>query len=76
MPDMDGSAAEEIPALCGCNIDPVRGALKVTDVTKEEYPAILGILPEGSYHIYNYRFFYRNLQANVETRINAYLNAE
>lgn len=54
-------------------IDPERGVLKVTDVTPEEFPPILPILPEGSYHLYDYQFFFRNLQQNVDCRINSYL---
>ena len=38
-----GEIEEEIPALTGAYIDDVRGALKVTDVTPEEYPAGLSI---------------------------------
>lgn len=72
-PAGDGSVKAEIPQLCGAWLDPVRGTLKVTDVTPEEYPARLSIFPEGSYHIYDYEFFYRNLQANVQARLKTYL---
>ena len=50
-----GEIKQEVPNLCGCFIDPERGALKVTDVTPEEYPPVLSFLPEGSYHIYDYQ---------------------
>lgn len=66
----DGEITKEIPALTGAYLDDVRGALKVTDVTTEEYPAVL--FAEGVYHIYDYQFFYRNLEKNVETRLAAY----
>ena len=72
-PASDGSVKTEIPQLCGCYIDPVRGTLKVTDVTPEDYPARMSFLPNGSYHIYDYEFFYRNLQENVSVRTAAYL---
>ena len=72
-PGMDGSVVTEIPQLCGCYIDPVRGTLKVTDVTPEQYPPLLTLLPEGSYHIYDYMFFYRSLQENVVNRLEAWL---
>ena len=71
--DYSGGIRKEVPGLCGCYIDAERGVLKVTDVTPEEYPPILPILPEGSYHLYDYQFFFRNLQQNVEQRINSYL---
>jgi len=58
--------------LCGAYLDDKRGTLKVTDVTPEQYPAGLSFLEEGNYHLYDYQFFYRNLQENVKTRIEAY----
>ena len=70
-----GDIVSEIPQLTGAYIDPVRGALKVTDVTPEEYPPGLSIFPEGVYHLYDYQFFYRNLQQNVAVRLDAYLAA-
>ena len=68
-----GEIEEEIPALTGAYIDDVRGALKVTDVTPEEYPAGLSIFEDGIYHLYDYQFFYRNLQENVHKRVEAFL---
>lgn len=62
----------EIPELCGCYIDENRGVLKVTDISKEDYPAVLASLPDGSYHLYDYQFFFRNLQENVGVRIASY----
>lgn len=71
--DYDGNITEEIPQLTGAYIDEERGALKVTDVSPEDYPAALSFLKEGEYHIYDYQFFYRNLQENVAKRVEAYL---
>lgn len=71
----DGSIKREIKALCGCYLDPERGALKVTDLSSADYVSGLSIFPEGVYHIYDYQFFYRNLQQNVRTRTEAYLAA-
>ena len=70
-----GKIKQEVPELCGCYIDPERGALKVTDIMPEEYPPILSFLPEGSYHLYDYQFYFRNLQQNVEQRIKAYMES-
>ena len=70
-----GKIKQEVPELCGCYIDPERGALKVTDITPGEYPPILSFLPEGSYHLYDYQFYFRNLQQNVEQRIKAYMES-
>lgn len=72
--DYDGNITKEINHLTGAYIDDVRGTLKVTDVTPEEYPAGLDIFENGIYHLYDYQFFYRNLQKNVQVRMNAYLS--
>ena len=71
--DYSGAITSEIPALTGAYLDPERGALEVTDVTPEEYPAGLSIFEDGVYHLYDYQFFYRNLQENVTARIDAFL---
>ncbi len=69
--DYTGTIKKEIPCLTGAYIDKKRGALKITDVTPEEYPGIL--FKDGIYHLYDYQFFYRNLQENVRDRIEAYI---
>lgn len=71
--DYDGNIKSEIPALTGAYIDDIRGALKVADVAPEDYPPGLDIFDEGIYHLYDYQFFYRNLEKNVQTRIDAYI---
>lgn len=71
--DYEGNITQEIPQFTGAYIDEERGSLKVTDVTAEEYPAGLPIFEDGIYHLYDYQFFYRNLQENVDKRIDSYL---
>ena len=73
--DYSGEITSEIPQLTGAYIDEERGALKVPDVSAEDYPAGLSIFADGIYHLYDYQFFYRNLQENVQTRIEAYQSA-
>ncbi|CQR73254.1 hypothetical protein SOV_50370 [Sporomusa ovata DSM 2662] len=68
----DGKINKEIPRLTGAYLDKTRGTLKVTDITAEEYPPVLDLFEKGVYHIYDYQFFYRNLQENVKTRIEAF----
>ncbi len=70
-----GEIKREEINLCGCYIDEERGVLKVTDVTPADFPPVLSILPEGSYHLYDYQFFYRNLQENVANRVKIYLES-
>ena len=49
--------------------------MKVTDLDAADYPPFVPGLPEGAYHVYDYQFFYRNLQQNVRDRLNSYLAA-
>lgn len=63
-----GEVQEEIPQLTGAYIDPVRGTLKVTDIKEAMYPPQIAIFGPGVYHLYDYMFFYRNLQKNVAVR--------
>ena len=69
-----GTITNEINAFCGAYLDPVRGTLKVTGVDAAEYPA--QIFPEGIYHIYDYQFFFRNLQKNVKDRVSAFADGK
>ena len=70
--DYNAAITSEVPELCGCYLDE-RGALKVTDVDAADFPALIPGLPEGSFHIYDYQFFYRNLQQNVSLRLNEWM---
>lgn len=69
--DYEGKITKEIPQLTGAYIDDSRGALKVPDVNPQDYPSVL--FEDGVYHIYDYQFFYRNLEKNVQTRIESFL---
>ena len=68
--DYSGNIKEEIPNLTGAYIDEKRGTLKVTDVNPTDYPGKL--FDDGIYHLYDYQFFFRNLQENVAKRLSAY----
>ncbi len=70
--NFDGEIENEVSALTGAYLDEKRGALKVTDVDPEVYNMRLPILGAGSYHLYDYQFFYKNLKQNVQKRIQAY----
>lgn len=72
--DYDGNIVKEVAGLTGAYIDSTRGALKVTDVNSKDYPPGLDLFEDGIYHLYDYQFFYRNLQENVAVRIDAYLS--
>ena len=72
--DGDGNIVQEIPQFCGGYIDEDRGVIKITDIDTEMYPNPVPSLPDGSLHVYDYMFYYRNLQANVKNRIDKYIN--
>lgn len=69
-----GKIKKEIPEFSGAYIDPQRGTLKVPGADPDIYPAVLSMLSYGDYHLYDYQFFYRNLQKNVSVRTGAYLS--
>lgn len=71
----DGEIKAEAPNLTGAYLDKERGTLKVPDVDPSLYPPGLEVFPPGVFHIYDYQFFYRNLQENVKTRIDAFMAA-
>ena len=68
--DYSGNINEEILNLTGAYIDEKRGTLKVTDIKPEDYPGKL--FDDGIYHLYDYQFFFRNLQENVAKRLSQY----
>lgn len=69
--DYSGTIVREVPALTGAYLDARRGTLKTPDIPEAAYPGV--IFPNGIYHIYDYQFFYRNLQENVGKRVAAFL---
>lgn len=62
-----GEIEIEIPKFSGAYLNKERGTLIVTDISPDEYPGKM--FEDGIYHIYDYQFFYRNLQDNVLERI-------
>lgn len=73
--DYSGRIVREVPNFCGAYLDPQRGTVKVTGIDPSDYPPVLHIFAPGVYHLYDYQFFYRNLQQNVQTRLNAFASA-
>lgn len=64
---------ESLESLCGCYIDENRGTLIVTGVSTEQYPNPLPqLFEDGSFHTYDYMFFYTNLKENLELRMKNY----
>ena len=69
--DATGEFLREVPQYCDAWIDLDTGAL-VTTIPEGESLDI-GPFPEGVYHRYDYAFWYRNLEENVQVRIQAFL---
>ncbi|MBP3869132.1 MAG: DUF3089 domain-containing protein [Solobacterium sp.] len=70
-----GEIKSEIPALCGAFLDDTpRHALKITDIDPSEFPTTLTGFPEGALHEYDITLFYRNIEDNVEDRVEAWLS--
>ena len=71
--DYSANIKKEQPYFCGAWLDTERGTLKINSkITPLAYPPILDIFTAGVYHLYDYQFFYRNLQENVALRTSAY----
>lgn len=66
-----GEIKREVANLTGAYIDENRGTLIATDIVPSEYSNSL--FPDGVYHLYDYQFFYRNLQENVGVRLENFL---
>ena len=69
-----GEIKNEIAELTGAYIDEERGTLIITDINPSDYKNKL--FPDGVYHLYDYQFFFRNLQENVGVRLQNYLKSK
>ena len=70
--DYSGKIKSEIPNFCSAYLDTKRGVVKIPDLGSSDYPPVVKFLPTGAYHVYDYQFFFRNLQQNVKTRIQSF----
>lgn len=71
---MDGSFTNERVGFTGCYRDPDRGTIIVPDISVEEFPPGEPVFVEGCYHNYELELYYRSLQENVKTRVDAYFD--
>ncbi|MDR0734247.1 MAG: DUF3089 domain-containing protein [Elusimicrobiota bacterium] len=70
----DGVPTAEVKNFTGAYIEARSGALIAPDADVEKYSSPL--FPRGVYHLFDYEFFYRNLQSNFKERLKAFLNAK
>jgi len=66
--DFTGTVKREVPHYTGAHIDKKTSALVTTPPDKLE----IGHFPKGVLHKYDYALWYRNLERNVQDRIDAY----
>ena len=74
--DFTGRVYREFTHVTGCYVDPDRGTLKCPDLNPRLFTTDVPYFELGEYHPYDYNLFYRNLQANVGTRIASLLSGE
>ena len=74
--DYSGEITKEETELCGAYLDAERGVVKVPDISASDYAPIVPGLPDGAYHVYDYQFFFRNLQQNVSDRLASFEAAD
>ena len=68
-----GAITSVTPGKCGAYIDPVRGSLIVTGINITDYPKVLNVFPDGSYHLYDNFLFFVNLKENIQLRTNKFI---
>jgi hypothetical protein len=71
--DKSGAPAAEIKNFTGAYIEARSGALIASDADIDRYSSPL--FPRGVYHLFDYEFFYRNLQNNFSLRLANYLKS-
>jgi len=68
--DFTGTLKKEVPHYAGARVNPATGAL---ETTPPDYASLdIGHFPPGVLHKFDYAFWYRNLEANVKQRIEAF----
>lgn len=70
--DKKGYVLAEIPSFTDAYIDSSTGALITPLADMEKYS--VKFFQKGVFHIYDYEFFYRNLQNNFKLRLKEYLS--
>lgn len=65
---------EEKAQFADATVDPARGSVICASVDASVYAAG-GMFPVGSYHMYEYGFYYHNIRANAAARVAAFLDA-
>jgi len=70
--DFTGTLKKEVPHYAGATVNTKTGAL---ETVPPDYDSLeLGSFPDGVLHKFDYAFWYRNLEENVENRIKHYLS--
>ncbi|MBI9111301.1 DUF3089 domain-containing protein [Maridesulfovibrio ferrireducens] len=70
--DFKGTIIREVPHYTGARVDKKIGALITTPPEKVE----IGHFPKGVLHKFDYAFWYRNIEKNVQDRIKSYFKKQ
>ncbi|MDR0970165.1 MAG: DUF3089 domain-containing protein [Lentimicrobiaceae bacterium] len=72
--DEKGTIKSDVKHLFGAYIDPKTKALIVDGANPDDYyiDVLKELFPKGNYHVVELNFFYRNLQRNVQSRVEVF----
>jgi hypothetical protein len=74
MPDPTTHVFSPVPQYADARVDIANGVLICTTADEDGlYAATQQALPRGVYHVFDYPFYYFNIQANAQNRANKYL---
>ncbi len=74
MPDPSTLAFEPVPQYADARVDSARGVLIATTPDEDMlYELTQHGFPRGVYHSFDYPFYFENLRANAQDRVNKYL---
>lgn len=72
MPQADGTLVLKT-GLADARVNASKGVLECTTCDPNVYSSSDAAFPHGVFHPYDYNFYYRNLRANAEARVAAFL---
>lgn len=76
MPDPVTLAFEPVPQYADAQVDIANGVLICTTADEDGlYELTQHAFPRGVYHSFDYPFYYSDLRANAQNRVNRYLES-
>ena len=74
LPDPATKAFSRVPQYADARIDKTKGVLICSTADEDALYKLSGALGKGVYHSFDYPFYYYNIQANAESRVEKFLN--